>query len=237
MTGIWLLSTMGRPEACQETIDACSAAGMTEPGVVYCDSTDYPDLRLPANWTKHYEPKWRSLQGSLQWAFQNYPDADYYGWLADDNRPRTKHWDTELARAAGRWGLSYGEDNWQSNDSVSRRDLEKGFNMTSGCVWGGDLVRAVGWWALPGVLQGGIDMAWLDIVRPLGLHRWTPGVIIEHWNWRTGKRPRDSGDEWTRPDAGAYVQADLDTKLAWVRAHGAEEAQNRIRKVIPQGII
>ena len=46
MTAIWLLSTRGRPEACQQVLDACEETGMTSPGVVYVDETvdEYQDI-------------------------------------------------------------------------------------------------------------------------------------------------------------------------------------------------
>lgn len=230
MSGIWLLSTRGRPKDAQATIDACEAAGMTEPGVVYVDETTkmYEGLRLPSNWAIHFEPEWRSLQGSLQWCFGKYPNADYYGWLADDNRPRTKDWDKMLAQTAGRFGLSYAADDWQSNDPHTEGPLYRGENMTSGLCWGGDLVRAVGWWALPNVRQAGIDTAWLDIVRPLGLAHYNRHVLVEHLNWRTGKRPKDEGDSWDRPGLGDYINRDIATKNRWKKDGGDRQAQERI---------
>jgi hypothetical protein len=150
----------------------------------------------------------------MQYAFTTYPDATHYGWLADDTRPRTRNWDTQLEAAAGEWGLAYARDLWFSESPIERNGLEVGNNLSSGLCWGGELVRTVGWWATPGLRQAGIDMAWLDIVRPLGLHRYRHDIVVEHLNWRTGKREKDAGDDWSRGDDN-YVDRDLAAKNEW----------------------
>lgn len=219
MTAIWLLSTRGRPDEAQATIDACARTGMTSPGVVYTDGTRYPRLRLPRNWEAHHEPEWLGLQGSMQWCFETFPDATAYGWLADDTRPRSDGWDRGLEQAAGRWNLAYANDLWFAADSHEAARLADGFNLSSGLCFGGDLVRAVGWWALPGVRQAGIDTAWTEIVRPLGLHRYRPDIVVEHLNWRTGKRPRDDGDDWESHG----VEEDLARRNQWLWSNDYRE--------------
>jgi hypothetical protein len=229
VTAIWLLSTRGRPEAAQACIDACTKTGMTSPGVVYIDETvdEYRGLKLPPNWTAHYEPVWLSLQGSMQWCFDNYPDATAYGWLADDTRPRTKGWDKKLEKAAGDWNLAYAKDLWLSEIPGEVEQLMKGNNLSAGLCWGGDLVRTVGWWALPGVRQAGIDTAWTAIVKPLHLHRYITNVTVEHLHWRTGKREWDAGDDWVR-DGVAYIQQDVVRRNQWV---GSVEYRNTLRRL------
>ena len=73
--------------------------------------------------------------------------------------------------------------------------------------WGGDLVRAVGWWALPGVYQGGIDDAWIHLAhRVFDVKKYVPDVIVEHMSYRNAKRPKDYTDEWIRsPEIQAWV--------------------------------
>jgi hypothetical protein len=202
---------------------------MTSRGVVYQDEIAYPKLRLPKNWTQHHEPVWGSLQASMQWCYETFPDASHYGWLADDTRPRTQGWDRQLEHAAGDWGLSYARDLWYSETPLELDGLQKGRNMSSGLCWAGSLVREVGWWALPGVRQAGIDTAWMDIVRPLGLHRYTHDVVVEHLNWQTGKRERDAGDEWSREGVN-YVERDLVVKNEWSWSPGYRELLERVAR-------
>ena len=228
---IWLLSTKGRPREAQETIDACMDAGMTSPGVVYVDETVdmYRNLRLPKNWRIHFEPKWGSLQASMSWCYREYPDASQYGWLADDVRPRTPGWDRLLEHEAGDWCLSYARDLWLSEKDYTRLELEDGANLSSGLCWGGNLVRAVGWWALPGVRQAFIDVAWCRIVQPLRLARYVPDVVVEHLNYRTGKRERDEVDDWSRAGVD-YIQDDIDRGYAWL---ASDDYVDVIRRLAP----
>ena len=206
---------------------------MTSQGVVYVDETvdEYRKLRLPKNWTVHHEPEWGSLQASMQWCLRQFPDATRYGWLADDTVPRTKHWDRKLEAAAGDHGFAQAHDNWRSLSGTAEDLFVKGLDMSAGLCWGGNLVRAVGWWALPGVTQAGIDTAWCDIIHPLGVCRYLRDVVVEHRNWRTGLRPFDPVDSWER-DGVDYISADLATKDRWVADGEHLRAVERVREAI-----
>lgn len=203
---------------------------MTSPGVVYVDETvkDYQDIRLPANWTIHYEPEWGSLQASMSWCFQQYPEATHYGWLADDVRPRSMGWDASLEAMAGEWCLSYARDLWLSENPSRLAELEDGTNLSSGLCWGGELVRTVGWWALPGVRQAFIDVAWCRIIEPLSLQRYAGHVTVEHLNYRTGKRPMDAVDEWSRAGDN-YIERDIDIGYGWLASPEYAEVLRRLK--------
>ncbi len=233
MSAIWLLSTRGRPKQAQATIDACQKAGMTSQGVVYVDEDTglYDRLRLPANWTIHREPEWLSLQGSMSWCFDSYPDATRYGWLADDVRPRTKGWDKLLEAAAGGWRLAYARDLWMSENDFDVQRLQRGTDLSSGLCWGGNLVREVGWWAFPPVKQAGIDTAWTALIAPLELHAYCKDVIVEHLNWRTGKRPKDHIDSWDA-DGVPYIDQDIVARNEWVNSAGYRDTLTRLRAAL-----
>lgn len=198
---------------------------MTSQGVVYVDGTpdEYRDLRLPKNWTAHYARQWGGLQASMQWAFREFPDATQYGWLADDTLPRTDNWDTRLEAAAGDWCLSCARDLWLSETEHMRVSLEEGDDLSSGLCWGGELVREVGWWALPGAFQAGIDTSWCQIVGPLGLARYTPAVTVEHLNYKTGKRPADAVDH------NELLDHDLTVQRTWAASAEYEQILGRVR--------
>jgi hypothetical protein len=208
---------------------------MTSPGVVYVDETvdEYQDIRLPANWSIHYEPVWGSLQASMSWCYDNYPDAAQYGWLADDVRPRTTGWDKLLEDAAADWCLSYARDMWLSESPSLLAELEDGTNLSSGLCWGGELVRTVGWWALPGVRQAFIDVAWCRIVEPHNLHRYMGHVTVEHLNYRTGKRPMDAIDDWSR-DGDDYVGRDIEVGYQWLGSRELLDILGRLGGVVPR---
>jgi hypothetical protein len=234
-TPIWLLSTRGRPHAAQEVLDACEATGMRSHGLVYVDETveDYRELRLPPNWRLHAEPEWGSIGASMRYCLRQYPRASRYGWLADDTVPRTPGWDTTLEKAAGDWALAYADDRFIARMGDYWRDqLMTGTELSAGLCWGGDLVRTVGWWCPPWLTQAGIDTTWTALIHELGLGRFVDGVVVEHKQWRSGKRQRDTGDDWTRPDVGHYVQADIDARDAWCSSGAFADALERIRKAM-----
>lgn len=133
MTAVWLLTTRARPEACQAVLDACEATGMTSQGLVYVDETvdEYRNIRLPANWKIHYEPEWGSIAKSMRYTRKRFPKATQYGWLADDQYPRSHQWDRKLEHAAGDWhGVTVEHVTWKigkrekdENDEWERRGL------------------------------------------------------------------------------------------------------------------
>lgn len=229
MTPIWLLSTRGRPKACQEVLNACFTTGMGSPGVVYVDDDrkGYEKLTVPWNWQVHYGDTDGGLAASMQWCLTEFPAASQYGWLADDTVPRTVAWDRHLERAAGDWCVSYARDLWLSENQNDEQTLIGGWNYSSGVCWGGKLVREAGWWALPNVKQAGIDTAWAALTNGLGLSRYLPDVIVEHKNWRTGKRERDQTDDWVR-DGDEYVRRDIRTSAQW---QGSDEFRALMKRV------
>lgn len=168
----------------------------------------------------------------MNWVQAQYPNASQYGWLADDTFPRTRGWDEKLEEAAGHGYLAYANDLWLSRDPGARDALERGADLSSGLCWGGDLVRAVGWWALPGTRQAGIDTAWTAIVGKLRRHRYLDDVVVEHHNWRTGKRKRDRSDSWVRRGQN-YVQEDIDLRNAWFASRDYLDTLDRVSQLCP----
>ena len=227
---MWLLPPRGRPELCQATLDACAATGMTSSATLIIDTRAgaYPGIRAAKNWAVLRIPS--DMADTMRIVFDLNPDAPFYGWLADDLIPITKGWDKKLEAAAGRWNLADCEDHYlASNKHVDGCPTD----LSGAFCWGGDLVRAVGWWALPGVRQAGIDDAWIFISRGLGVRRHCPDVIVEHLNWRTGKRHEDATDNWIR-DGVAYVQEDLNLSSAWCHSGDRHAVVDRVADMMRQ---
>lgn len=230
---IWLLSTKGRPALCQGVLDACEKTGMRSQGILWVDETvdQYRDIRLPSNWEIIYRKRWGGIATAMNWVFKRYPKASHYGWLADDSFPRSGGWDEKIEKAAGDWFLAYGQDRYVSADAFVRHLLPQGRDLGAPLCWGGNLVRAVGWWALPGVKQAGIDTAWIDIIQPLKLYRYIPEVICEHRNYRTGKRPYDDTDSWVRNGVN-FIQRDIDRRNAWSASWELPATIERVREAM-----
>ena len=232
MSAIWLLSTRGRPAECQRVLDACEATGMTSQGLVYVDETVemYQDIRLPANWEIHLEPEWGSIAAAMHYTQKHYPGATQYGWLADDNIPKTQGWDKALEEAAEDWNVAIARDFWLSETGWTHPT--GGPCFTAGLCWGAKVIDAVGWWVLPGVRQGGIDGAWNDLAGMCGLTRYLHEVEVEHLCWQLEKREKDDNDNWVK-HGQAYIDADLVVYYDWVkrrRRHDAVRIRTAMRR-------
>ena len=204
---------------------------MTSPGLVYVDETvdEYENLRLPPNWEKHGSRRWGSIAASMRYCLRRYPDATQYGWLADDNIPKTAGWDVTLEGNAGDWRISCARDLWMSE--YLWHHPTGGPCFTSGLCWGGELIRAVGWWAPPGLRQGGIDGTWNDLAGFLGLTRYVPEVVIEHRTWKMEKREKDETDDWVK-HGKTYIATDLARYERWA-VEERQEVADRLNGVIP----
>lgn len=211
---MWLLTTRQRPKLAAEALAACAETGMTSEGIVYIDGDEhglYKRLTVPTNWTVH-RAEHGGLSRALQWCLETFPHERFYGWLADDMAPRTPGWDRKLEDAAGTRCMAQANDLWSYiRDPVSART---GLEPTAGHCWGGDLIRTVGWWALPGSVQAGTDVAWARLVHRLQRMRFCDDVTVEHRHWRRGARRRDSLDT-DMYDSNGHTHTDDDLKLLW----------------------
>jgi hypothetical protein len=203
--------------------------GMTSRGVFYVDGNErglYDDVVLPPNWTLHIAEH-AGLSAALDWCLATYPDESNYGWLADDMCPMTPGWDWTLEQAAGECFMSQARDDWVFN--MWPEQAANGSEPTAGHCWGGKLMRAVGWWALPGTVQAGTDVAWARLVYDSERMRFCDTVTVEHRQWRTGKRPRDKLDTDMNDSNGhAHTERDLELLFAWLRGPDYNRAQRRI---------
>jgi len=220
------MTTKGRPKAAQQVLDECWQTGMRQPAVMYVDGNPAGyDFQLPDNWKKVEGNG--NLAGSKQWVFTNYPNERVYGWLADDNHPKSPNWSYIIEEVAHPWHLVHCRDRWISRED--KHALEETRNLGGGICWGGELVRCVGWWAPPGIIQASIDWAWTSLVGKTALGVYLDNVIVEHHNWRTGKRKMDANDETiiqeTMPD---FVKRDIETVRNWINSKDFKRTQERI---------
>lgn len=171
VNGKWFLFTARPPERAAFVAEACVSNEGACPVVMRDDNG-------------------AGLGAMMDEAFRSHPDLDFYGWLADDTYPQTKHWDEVLSFVAGANCLSYADDGGYLSPGGGPKD---GSELSSGLCWGGNLLRSTGSWSL-GFRDAWIDMAWLDLLRPLGRLRYVPSVTVRHDNWRTGRRAMDELD-------------------------------------------
>lgn len=179
---MWVLSTYKRPVLAQRFLDSMHHAG---PGRVMIDGGDpYPELRLPPGWRCNYYSDNIGYLGRCNQAFFEEPNQPWYGLTNDDIiAPDQAFWAERLIAAAGPVGFSSCSDGgWKVNE-----DFPCGLQ-----VFGGDLVRAMGFWAVPGTRHCYADDAWLDLAKRFpGL--WTPvlDIVIQHLHCDNGGMVRD----------------------------------------------
>lgn len=202
---MWLLPTHNRPERCQAVLDAISEMGCTTRGVVLVNGGTlhaYQDVRPPQGWGIVFKSENLGLCGAMQWCFETFPDEPFYGQVTDDEYVRTPGWDKLLSEAAGRWYVAHGKNHAKSTE------LPHGF-MT----FGGDLVRAVGWWEPPELWHWYSEAFWDVIGKRLGLMRPCPEVLIEEKHYSTGKVEFDE----TNRLGEMHKDRDQELFIAWLR--------------------
>lgn len=216
---VWILTTAGRPTY-RDVLAACRETEMTQRGIV-CGDGFYVNPLVPTNWQVAWTPERKGIGYWLNLLVQDYPNADAYGWLADDTYPRTPHWDKMLTAAAGDWHVAYADD----GGVIRRPYLEAGEDFSSGLVWAGDLVRAVGYIAPPGINNAWLDVSWTHLVRRFDLHRYCRDVLVEH---KRNDRPFDEIDAYSV----ATIERDRPIYEEWLaRPGGFKAAAQRIEEI------
>lgn len=197
---MWVLPTYSRPEQCAEVLKRIRNSGCTSMGMLFVNgSEEYAkgylkivreDLRsereiLPENWGVWCVSGNYGCLGALNKVFEKFPDEPWYGFIADDEMliEAPRDWDRRLIDSAGRWGIAHGTEDWNGGKRC------QGYP-----VWGGELVRAVGYWALPGCWHNfGLDSMWEWLFgRPqfggggLGSIVCLPEIRIEHGRAKPG---------------------------------------------------
>lgn len=179
--GFWILPTISRPKNMGRLIESYKAVAEDAPVVVFLWRDDPhleeylnlsldkdPNRRWPNGWTILIEKERFTAADAMRLAVKYAPRAAFYGFLADDVVFKTP-WSRQLASAATPCFVSYPDDCIQ------------GEGLCTHFACGGDLVRQLGWWALPGLKHHGIDLVFMNLGYNVpGLLKYRPDVIFEH---------------------------------------------------------
>lgn len=167
---MWIVPSRSRPENI-----ARLTLGLTEtPALLRLDKDD-PELsrylRIP------YPTNWQITVGErrpLSAVYNESSGLSWFGILADDVVPETPDWDRILIETAGHDGLAYGDDGINGETHAT--------HFVLGC----DLVKDIGFVALPGLNRIFIDTVWNDIARARGVMRYRPDVKLTHMHFSNG---------------------------------------------------
>lgn len=181
---MWVLPTYNRPDKCRDVLKAIIYTGCSTPGLVIVNGTDrlaeYQAIPLPKDWQMVIMPQNIGVCNAMNWAFNRYPNEPFYGLICDDEFVYTTGWDKKLIAAAGSRGIAHGNDKWQA----PRR-------MHMYVTWGGDLLREIGWWALPGLWHWYHDNVWEQLMAGNSAVKFCEEVYCEHKHYIAGKTAKD----------------------------------------------
>lgn len=139
----------------------------------------YRALDWPAFTTVWTGPRVK-MGGAMVEAFARWPDADCYGPMGDDTVPLTARWDAELRDTAGDWFIAYPDDRL------------KGQSQATHPYVGGEFLRAIGFWSLPGLVHLYTDAVWDWLGRLYGNLIYRPDVVLDHRHFSNGRAPADA---------------------------------------------
>lgn len=197
---MWAFATRSRPKNCRRFIRAWNETSASSNVFVRLDSCD-PSLEelLSLEWPSTFEivvGQREGLRAAIQEMYERYPNESWYGFLADDVVPQTKNWDQKLIKAAGEKYISY------------PNDLGGKPKRPSHPVVAGNLVRAVGWFGLPGSKHLYLDTAWQSIGESLNNLKRMDDVIVEHvhpfWNKTDSDKIYSENKQRSKNDKETY---------------------------------
>lgn len=181
---MWILASRGRPDNLKRFIDAYIETEASSPVYVRLDTCDsklreYKKINYPSNFKVVIGSRAR-LGQAMKELYETHPDLDWYGLLADDVVPKTKHWDKIMIESAG------------TNKISGANDGHGGVKNLCHPVVGGDLVRAVGWFSFPWGIHYCLELPWKALVfkdKSFGVYLWD--VVLAHEHYRYDKSRLD----------------------------------------------
>lgn len=215
---MWILPSLGRPERAQKVAETAPDAPILlrlHWGDKRLD--DYQSIKWPKAWKVAVHPK-QSLTDSLNWALETYPAERNYGFLADDTIPSPDGWWETLEKAAENRYIAY------PDDGVHGKEL-----CTHHCI-GGDLMRAVGWWALPGLVHSFLDTVWYTIGYNTDLLRYVPEVRFDHLHPINKKSEMDD----TYVFGQSHFKSDADIFNYWAKTGSGADIIGKVSKIFPK---
>lgn len=208
---MWLLPTKGRPHQVGAFFDRWRKTAANTPGILIVNADDCPDVyslvALPSNW-KIVVVNSTCVADAVNTVLLTLQDQEWVGLLCDDLSPESMEWDRLLVEQSKPWNIVA-----SANGSQEQR-------LHGALVYGGDLLRAVGWMYPPGIKHSFHDDAWeligercLNIVK-------AESVMVRHLHGGTvDETGRKRNSYWN------------DDEKAWLKWRAAE-SNNTIKRVL-----
>lgn len=216
---MWVLPSLNRPGRLATALAAIRSVGVSTPGIVILGPDQIEDRDrlvhvLPDGWEIGCQnPDDRSLGEVMNRFFREVPDLAWYGLLQDDVIVKTAGWDTELIRTAGPCGMASCDDGFVAPQRIA-----------GAMLFGGDFLRAMGFWSLPGAAHCFQDDLWEEVGRQCDIWRVRMDIRAEHVNIFNGRADADA----TYEHGYAHVAAD---RAIWEAYKASPEYTDLIRRV------
>lgn len=218
----FIVPSRGRPDKAAELIEAWEAT-TDDAFLMFVVDDDDPMLNqyldLPAPTFQMAER--RRLGATLNFVATAFADGqpevapDFIGFMGDDHRPRTPHWDTAYRDALTELGSGfvYGDDLLQSE------------RLPTQCAMTSDIIRTLGYMVPPGLVHLCLDSFWLEMGTAINRIRYLPDVVVEHLHPAVGK----SGWDQTYEEANSEETMTVDAQR-W-QEYLENEFMNDVAKV------
>lgn len=210
---LYIVPSRGRPANIEALIAAWKGTRKHAKLWICVDDDDptldgYKTLAYPWWASLHVGPRMK-LGGTLNYWAPIAADTGLYqviGFMGDDHRPRTAHWDVRIMRAA----LT------QKNVGVFYpNDLIQGAALATSVAMTANVVNALGYFCPPGMTHLYLDNAWMDIGNHMGKLTYLPQVIVEHCHPIANKGVQwDAG--YAEVNSGEMYEKDREIYLKWV---------------------
>jgi hypothetical protein len=153
---MWLLPSLNRVPSLIKCLSSINTVGCSTPGIIILGANQQNEISrikpLPANWRIELQNEQdRSLVDVMNRFVREHPDLPWYGYLQDDLEFKTREWDIKLIKSAGHRCIASSNDLWRA----PKRNA-------GASAFGGDLIRAWGFWGPPKLQHCYIDDFWED---------------------------------------------------------------------------
>lgn len=179
-----VLASRGRPEKIEGFYETWrkTTSGYSE--VLTCLDNDDPTL---FEYKKHKDitidiSKGCWLCEKYNKIFIRFNSYRYYYMVSDDHRIRTQNWEKtfmDKVEKSGGKGVCYGND------------LMFGEKLPTAAFVSGNMLRPIGYIAIPGLIHMFVDKFFMELGKACGKLFYFPDVIVEHMHFTVGKSPID----------------------------------------------
>ena len=178
--GIWVLPTLGRPQGLSRIAQDIRWSDPEARIAAVFSKDDQAGYVYPSEWETIIMEGTPTVVEKFNEAFARFPNEQFYGFLSDDLKIKTRRALGKLAKHCPPWGLSYGRDGIYDEKIAC-------FPCVSG-----DLIRALGWLAYPKAKHHFIDVYLHRLAREFGGLKYMEGIVFQHNHYTKKTAPMDA---------------------------------------------